>query len=156
MKVLSLNIRKLGAIPKKLALKRLLAITRPTVLLLQETMIEGQNAEEVVKECIKDWGMTSSDSDGHSGGTLTAWSHALNLISIKRFGTVIGTELEDSEIWKHFMVLNIYGPFYDRKTFWERLEGSRALDLPDLIIGGDLNLTLSSNEVWGKMRDLIL
>ena len=89
----------------------------PMVLLLQETMTEGKKEEEVVKECIKDWRMTSSDADGHSGGTLTTWSPTLNLIYVKRFETVVGTELEDNEIGKRFMILNVYGPFYDRKNF---------------------------------------
>ena len=91
MKILSLNVRGLGAVPKKVALKQLLATTSPTVLLLQETMSEGKKAKEAVKECIKDWGMTSSDAVGHSGGTLTAWSPALNMISVQIFGSVVGT-----------------------------------------------------------------
>ena len=41
-------------------------------------------------------------------------------------------------------------PYNDRKEFWERVEEFGALDLPDVIIGGDLNLTLSTNEIWGK------
>ena len=104
----------------------------------------------MVKQSIKDWGMNSSDLDCHLGGTIIAWSPSLNLISVKRFRIVMGIELEDSETGKHFMVLNIYGPFYDRKTFWERLESSGALDFPHLIIGGYLNLTLPRNEAWGK------
>ena len=54
MKILSLNIRGLRAVPKKVTLKRLLAIMSPMVLLLQETMIEGKKAEEVAKEGLKD------------------------------------------------------------------------------------------------------
>ena len=119
------------------------------MLLLQETMLEGKKAEELVEECSKDWGMTSSDSDGHSGGSLIVWSLALNLVSFQRYGAVVGTELEDSETGKRFMILNVYGPFYDRKTFWERLEGFGAMEFQDLILGGNLNLTLTNNEVWG-------
>ena len=72
MKVLSLNIRKLGAIPKKLALKRLLAITRPTVLLLQETMIEGGRSKDTLKTHMRDWDMETLDAEGHSRGLLIA------------------------------------------------------------------------------------
>ena len=95
------------------------------MLLLQEIMLEGKKAEELVKECNKDWGMTSSDSDGHSRGSLTAWSLALNLISVQHYGVVVGTELEDNETGKRFMILNVYGPFYDKKPFgkdWKVLE----------------------------------
>ena len=48
------------------------------------------------------------------------------------------------------MILNVYGPFYDRKPFWENLKDSGALEFQNLILGGVLNLTLSSSEVWGK------
>ena len=80
-------------------------------------MTEGKKEEEVVKGCLKDWGMTSIDADDHSGGTLIAWSPALNLISIQCFEASVGTELEDNEMGKRFMILNVYGPFYDIKTF---------------------------------------
>ena len=53
MKILSLNIRVLGAVPKKLALKQLITIMSPTVLLLEETITEGSkgkiNSERVYK-----------------------------------------------------------------------------------------------------------
>ena len=62
----------------------------------------------------------------------------------------MGTELEDSETGKKYMILNVYGPFYDRTFFGEKLKDSGALEFQNLILGGDLNLTLSSNEVWGK------
>ena len=91
--------------------------------------------------------MTSSDADGCSGGTLTSSSLVLKMISIQKFETTVGIELEDSETGKKYMILNVYGPFYDRKTFWEKLKDSGALEFQNLILGGDLNLTLSSNEV---------
>ena len=80
MKILSINIKGLGVEPKKHALKWLITTMSLTVLLLQETMTEGKKVEEIVKECIKYWGMTSSDVDGNSRGTLTAWSPALKMI----------------------------------------------------------------------------
>ena len=91
MKILPLNIKRLGAVPNKVALKWILANISPTMLLIQETMTEGKKVEEVLKECLKDWGMTSCDSDGHSGGTLTAWSPALKMILVHKFDTKIGT-----------------------------------------------------------------
>ena len=48
------------------------------------------------------------------------------------------------------MILNVYRHFYDRKSFWEKLKDARALEFQNLILRGDLNLTMSSNEVWGK------
>ena len=37
-------------------------------------------------------------------------------------------------------------PFMTEKTFWERLARSGALNIPNLILGRDLNLTLNNNE----------
>ena len=55
MKILSINIRGLGAVPKKFSLKWLITTMSPSVILIQETMTEGNKVEEMVKECIKDW-----------------------------------------------------------------------------------------------------
>ena len=61
--------------------------------------------------------MTSSDAEGLSRGTLTASSLALKMISFHRFETTLGIELEDSKTGRKYMILNVYGPFYDIKTF---------------------------------------
>ena len=82
MKILSINIRGLGAVPKKVTLKWLKTTMSPSVLLIQETITKGNKAEELVKECIKDWGMMSSDANGHSGGTLTASIPSPKMISV--------------------------------------------------------------------------
>ena len=68
--------------------------------------------------------MTSSDAEGHSRGTLTASSLALKMISFHRFETTLGSKLEDSERGRKYMILNVYGPFYDIIFFWEKLKDS--------------------------------
>ena len=61
--------------------------------------------------------MSSIDAEGHSVGTLTSCSPVVRLISVNRYGLILGTEIEDSETGKHFFIFNLYGPFYDRKEF---------------------------------------
>ena len=56
-----------------------------------ETMTEGHKAEYMVRECVKEWDMERTDAEGHSGGTLTAWSPDLKTISVNRFRVVLGT-----------------------------------------------------------------
>ena len=46
-------------------------------------------------------------------------------------------------------LLNTYGPCLDCRIFWEKLDCLGLLAIKDLIIAGDLNLTLISMEIWG-------
>ena len=94
--------------------------------------------------------MESIDTDRHSGGILTAWSPELKLISATRYGLVLGTHLEDGEMCLSYTILNVYGPFYDKKSLWETVGKTGAADQTNVILGGDLNLTLSTNEILGK------
>ena len=51
-------------------------------------------------------------------------------------------------------LVNMYAPYKDRKPFWETVESSGVLRLKILIVGGDMNFTLFSNEVWGYLAPL--
>ena len=44
-------------------------------------------------------------------------------------------------------LLNINGPFENRQGFWDSLRSCGILNLPNLILAGDLNFTWSSDEV---------
>ena len=48
-------------------------------------------------------------------------------------------------------LLNVYAPYNDRKEYWDRVDASGLLNLENLILAGDLNLTLHSFENWGTM-----
>jgi hypothetical protein len=48
-----------------------------------------------------------------------------------------------------FLVVNIYGPYSDRKSFWEDLVSTSVFCDPLLVAEHDLNFTLSLREVWG-------
>ena len=58
--------------------------------------------------------------------------------------------MEDPETGTQFYFLNMYGPFYDRRKYWETLSSDGACEHANLILEGDPNLTLIAGEVWGK------
>ena len=66
-----------------------------------------------------DWGISSTEAEGHLGGNLTTWIATVRLISTNRYGSIMGKYIGDSESGKHFFILNLYSPFYDRKYFWD-------------------------------------
>ena len=51
-------------------------------------------------------------------------------------------------------ILNCYGPYLNRDTFWSAVASAGLLSLPNLILAGDLNLTLNASEIWGSRAQL--
>jgi exonuclease III len=66
-------------------------------------------------------------------------------------------DVEDFSLDSSFRIINIYGPYTDKRPFLEGLSNYGILQAPNVVIGGDLNFTLSLKEVWGKhpKRDLL-
>ena len=46
-------------------------------------------------------------------------------------------------------ILNIYGLYNSRVTFWDSLQTSHLLRCENLVIGGNMNFTLGVHELWG-------
>ena len=47
-------------------------------------------------------------------------------------------------------ILNVYGPYRDHELFWDKALRGGILNILNLVLGGDLNLTLNSSEIWGQ------
>ena len=122
MLIVSFNSRGLGGPQKKISLKRLFNNLKPSVIMLQETMLEGSKARTVIKEILKDWEVESLDAVGLSGGLITAWSPSLLKTNSKKMESALETKLLNKETGITFTLLNIYSPFYERKAFWEKIK----------------------------------
>jgi hypothetical protein len=51
-------------------------------------------------------------------------------------------------------LLNVYGPCFERVSFWDRLVSKGLLSTKNLIIAGDLNFTTGADEIWGTVAHL--
>jgi exonuclease III len=73
MIVLSLNIRGIGGTLKAASFRRLLELTKPDIIFLQETLSEAQKARDFVYLFRPSWYTVAISSVGNSGGLLVAW-----------------------------------------------------------------------------------
>jgi hypothetical protein len=53
------------------------------------------------------------------------------------------------ELGRSLTLVNIYGPYVDRKRYWDSLEKCSWFTEQEVIVGGDLNFSLGVAEVWG-------
>jgi hypothetical protein len=141
----------LGAPQNLLPLRDYLQQIKPDIVLLQETLIEGDKAKNLFFQCLPHWNVVALDSIGRSRGLLTGWNPTF--AEFCAFGTVAGIFLEGR--FKHtkepVKLLNCYASYKDREPFWQQLFDSGLLCEDNLIIGGDLNFTLTASEVWGEL-----
>ena len=70
---------------------------------------------------------------------------------VEKHNTVLKTVLKEKATGNSYALYNVYRPSQDRKWFWEIFFSSGLLEPANVIIGGDLNLTLSEKENWGSL-----
>jgi endonuclease/exonuclease/phosphatase family metal-dependent hydrolase len=150
MKIISLNYRGVAGPSKKVALKRLVASHQPDILMLQETMGESGVVATLLESLFPQWEFTGLDARGRSGGLEIGWSKSkVKMLNSWGFESGLGVEVCYADMGRIFTILNIYGPYQDRVPYWESLTQKYYLLRDNFIIGGDLNLSLGTAEVWG-------
>ena len=150
MLILSLNVRDLGGKTKQCNLHTLFLSVRPDMILLQETTCSSFPALHAFSKLLPSWEFCAISASGLSRGLLTAWDpHRVRCCA---FATMVGILVKAVFHGLHtpLDILNCYGPYRDRDIFWDKALRGGLLNSPNLIVGGDLNLTMSAFETWGK------
>ena len=144
-----MNIYGFGGLAKQKSPRCLFSELRPDMILLQETMCCHAQALYLFSKLKPGWEFCASDASGLSGGLLAGWDP--HLVRCKAFTSLDGIVLK--AIFKGladtFTIINWYGPYVQRTTYWNNLVSGGLLGLPNLLLARDLNFTLSSAEVWG-------
>jgi len=150
MKIMSFNCRGLAGPLKRPALRRVLDLEHPDVLMLQETLGEMEAVKSKLEGMLPGWVFHCLDVRGRSGGIATGWNpRTVKAENVWGMDSVLGCSFLSSDIGEEITLLNIYGPYQDRIPFWEKVFSLECLKNDTVIIGGDLNFSLGHSEVWG-------
>ena len=145
MRILTLNFHGLGGLVKQKSLCHLIVSLSPDVVLLQETMTSSYLALFAFSKLFPGWEFCALSSKGLSGGILSGWNP--KLLKCKSFHIAAGILLKASIRGSSFKlsILNCYGPYLNRDSFWSVVAIGGLLSLPNLILAGDLNFTFNAS-----------
>ena len=122
----------------------------PDVVLLQETMTSSYPALLAFSKLCPRWEFYAISSTGLSGGILSFWNP--HHVKCKAFHTLAGILLKarfrGSNI--SLSILNCYGPYLHQEKFWDSVVWGGLLSIPNLILLGEMNLTLNGCDIWGS------
>jgi hypothetical protein len=149
MLFLSLNLRGTGGTLKLAFVPHVLDRTHPDIVFLQETSVHTQKARTFMHVFRPTWVSCVVNSVGNLGGLLVTWDP--NIFYLDPYLSCGGILLTGNCIAskREISLLNIYGPCMEQKIFWNLVADPGLLLHKNLIIAGDLNLTLSLGEIWG-------
>jgi len=155
MKVISWNCRGLGSKGREEAMIDLISLHQPDILLIQETKLEETAFLQISKKFWKKNGAAALSSRGASGGIGTLWDdRKYDVMDTKISSHWILTVLRQINTNTLVSIFNIYAPnSYGEKTnCWNLIREERSNLQGNVILAGDLNLTLSLNEKRGGSR----
>jgi len=149
MILLSLNLRGTGGTLKLASVRCGLDKTHPNIIFFQETLVHSEKSRNFIHTLRPTWLSCAVNYVGTSSGLLVSWDPNLfYLVPFLICGGILltGTYLA---IKRQISLLNVYGTCVERKKIWDWLEDSGLLAQNKLILVGDINMNLSSNEIRG-------
>jgi exonuclease III len=91
MKCCSFNCRGLAGPLKRPALKRVIDSEHPDILLLQETLGEGEEIKSRLISLLPGWNFETLDATGRSGGLAIGWNtHSIKISNSWGFESGLG------------------------------------------------------------------
>jgi exonuclease III len=150
MKCCSFNCKGLASPLKRPALKRVIDFEHPDILLLQETLGEGEEVSSRLSSLLPGWKFETLDSFGRSGGLAIGWNtRSIKFINSWGFESGIGITVLSTKLEDPLNIVNIYDPCQNRGPYWDKTFSKYFLKDQQVIFGGDLNFSLGFSEVWG-------
>ena len=147
MKFVSWNCRGLGSPLKEEAIRDLVRVMSPKVLLVQETKLEEDALLRASKSFWKKGPGRAVSARGASGGLATFWDSAkLDLVEEEGTTHWLFTKLLHKDSGHLVSLFNIYVPvsFVEKKDCWDSLKMFLIHhNLENLVLAGDLNVTLA-------------
>ena len=110
-------------------------------------MCSSYPALHAFSKLLPNWEFCATSASGLSGGLLIAWNP--HRVRCHAFETLAGilVKAKFQGLDTTLDILNCYGPYRDRDIFWDKVLKGGLLNSPNLILGGDLNLTMSTSEI---------
>jgi exonuclease III len=128
-------------------------MSKAEILLIQETKMEEKDFLNTTKALWKNNQGIAENARGASGGIGTLWNTMkFDLIRIETCTHWIYTSLLHKETGRLVSLFNLYVPVLldEKRICWDTLKDFLLLnDLENIIIGGDLNVTLAAVEKKG-------
>jgi len=122
MKCCSFNYRALASPLKRLARKRVIDSEHPDILLLQETMGEGEEVKYRLLSLLLGWNFETLDATERSGGLAIGWNtHSIQVTNSWGFESGLGITILLSELEDFLHIINIYGPCQNRGSFSDKI-----------------------------------
>ncbi|GMI94995.1 hypothetical protein HRI_003168800 [Hibiscus trionum] len=149
--VLSWNVRGVGKFEKKVAIRKLVGLKKPSVIFLQETKLRNADVSIVSVLCGRQTSFKDAlrPSNGLSRGLITLWEEGFfksdSMVIRPSFICVCG-KLMESKL--KCLLINIYAPndTDKREEIFEEILGVvYASDFP-ILMGGDFNVVRTTDE----------
>ena len=160
MKIISWNCRGMGSKIKEEATRNLIRTEAPDIFLIQETKMEEADFLQTSKRIWSKSKAKAVSARGASGGLGTLWNDSkFSLISEISNTHWLLLKMQHLDTKEYFCLFNVYVSVNagEKKACWESIRIQAELgNLDNIIIAGDLNLTLHSSEKRGGciVRDL--